>query len=181
MGAITFPRQPLPGRRDWRCGGVLQFDPAGPAIAAGKPPPVFEVTNKTCSNAACHGMDAGTFTYQFPGGDGEPVVNTVSFGLTIRDTPSWYAAPPTCTACHGNPPSGYAWHSGHHANQLPTGLLNQCQLCHSDAVSTDGAATGLSLATNCGPGGTYGPCAALHRNGRVDVTATFKSTCMNCH
>ncbi|MHB8878233.1 MAG: hypothetical protein ACYC8T_31445 [Myxococcaceae bacterium] len=165
------------------CGGVLQFDPAGPAIYGGRPLPTFDATAKTCSNNACHGMDAGTFTYPFQGGDGEVVWNTVSYGTTIPVTPSWYAVPPLCTACHGNPPraAGYAWHGGTHANQGSTGAANQCQFCHKDAVSTNGVASGLSTATNCGPGGSYGSCAALHRNGFVEVQATFTSACFNCH
>jgi predicted CxxxxCH...CXXCH cytochrome family protein len=158
------------------CGGVLQFDPAGRAVGAGLPPPAFDNAAKTCSSVACHGIPAGTYTYFFPGGDGEPVQNTVSYGGTSLTTPSWYATGAGCTACHNYPRAGaYVWHSGQH------GGGNDCQLCHSDAVSVNGVATGLSAATNCGPGRNL-PCASLHANGSVDVrTDNFKPSCFGCH
>lgn len=154
--------------------GRLAFDKAGPAYAAGKPAPSFDAVAKTCSNVACHGVPSGTFTYFFPGGDGEPVQNTVTYGGSSATTPSWYASGGAgCTGCHGNPPSNYTWHGSHSGG-------NQCELCHADAVSVNGVATGLSTATNCGALKNQ-PCAALHANGALDVTAVFKSTCFGCH
>lgn len=152
------------------CGGVLQFDPAGPAVAPGLPAPSFDATAKTCSNVACHGVPAGTFSYYFPGGDGEPALNTFAYGGTFAQ-PYWYAeAGGTCAACHANPPRNAVWHSGYHGGQGPAGANNQCQLCHPDATGSGGAATGLVPAN-----------AALHRNGAVNVQANFKSTCFGCH
>ncbi|MHB8875852.1 MAG: CxxxxCH/CxxCH domain c-type cytochrome, partial [Myxococcaceae bacterium] len=163
------------------CGGVLQFASPGPAIGSG-PSPTFDATSKTCSSVACHGIPSGTFTYPFQGGDGEVVWNTVSYGSSTSETPSWYASFGSCGGCHGNPPGGgYVWHSGRHAGQGPTGTANQCQFCHPDAVSTNAIATGLSTATNCGPNGTYGSCAALHNNGTLEVRAKFTPRCMYCH
>jgi hypothetical protein len=157
------------------CGGIVQFDPNGPAVAPGKLPPSFDTSSKTCSSVACHGVPAGTYSYYFPGGDGTPELKTVTYGGTAASTtPSWYATGIGCTACHGNPPANYVWHSGSH------GGGNQCELCHIDAVSQNGIATGLNPATNCGPNGTT-PCAALHANGVLDVTAQFNSTCFGCH
>ena len=158
-------------------GGIVEFDPAGPAVAPGQPAPAFDAMAKTCSSVACHGVPAGTYSYYFPGGDGQPILNTVSYGGgTSFTTPSWYATGIGCTACYGNPPSsyGYVWHSGQH------GGGNACELCHPDAVSQNGVATGLNPATDCGPNGTT-PCATLHANGALDVTAHFNSTCFGCH
>jgi hypothetical protein len=156
------------------CAGALQFDPAGPAVSASTPNPTFDATAKTCSSVACHGVPAGTFSFYFPDGAGDPQLNTVSYGGANSTTPSWYTSGAAgCTACHGNPPQNYVWHGSH-----PGG--NQCELCHPDAVSVNGVATGLSTATNCGPTRTT-PCASFHANGTVDVTATFKTTCLGCH
>jgi predicted CxxxxCH...CXXCH cytochrome family protein len=139
------------------------------------PQPTFDATAKTCSGVACHSIPSGTFTYLFPGGDGEPVAETVTYGGGTA-TPSWYSAGIGCTGCHGNPPQNYLWHGGLH------GGGNQCELCHPDAVSVNGVATGLSTATNCaGPNGTLIACASLHANGTLDVQPKFKSTCFGCH
>lgn len=156
--------------------GIVRFNPAGPAVAPGQPPPVFDAGTKTCSGVACHGVPAGTFTYSFQGGDGQSVPNTVSYGGTSFVTPSWYASGIGCTACHGNPPAnGYVWHSGYHYGG------NACELCHPDAISQNGVATGLNPATNCGPGGTYGVCANLHANASLDVWPAWDSSCFGCH
>jgi predicted CxxxxCH...CXXCH cytochrome family protein len=153
--------------------GRLSFDSGGPAYAAGKPAPAFNATTKTCSNVACHGVPAGTFSYYFPDGTGEPALNTVAYGGTTQPTPSWYAAGASCAACHGNPPRApgggvYAWHSGSHGAQGPTGARNQCQFCHPNATGSNGVGTGI---TN----------PALHANGAVNVQATFGSACFGCH
>jgi predicted CxxxxCH...CXXCH cytochrome family protein len=161
------------------CGGVLQFDPNGPAVGAGQPLPSFDATAKTCSNVACHSVPSGTFTYTTWDWGSESVVEvTVPYGGSGgAGTPSWYAGGGGvgCIGCHGNPPTDYSytWHGSH-------GGGNQCELCHPDAVSSGGVATGLSTATNCAPNGTS-PCAALHANGALDVTPKWKSTCLGCH
>lgn len=153
--------------------GRLAFDKLGPAYGAGYPAPTFDAGLKTCTNVACHTVKAGTFSYYFPGGDGEPVLNTVNYGGGApRPTPSWYATGAIgCTACHDDPPRNYTWHSGYHGNQGPTGAYNQCQLCHPDASSPNNGIGDTINATN----------AALHANGAVDVQAAFKSACFNCH
>jgi hypothetical protein len=152
------------------------FDKNGPAYGAGLPAPTFDAVAKTCSNVACHAVKAGTFSYYFPGGDGEPVLNTVSYGGgTPKTTPSWYSiGAAACTACHDDPPrngsnGSNAWHSGYHGGQGPTGAYNQCQFCHPDA-SSPGNGIGDTI-TN----------ATLHANGVINVQATFKSACFGCH
>jgi hypothetical protein len=157
-------------------GGVLLFDPNGPAVALGGPLPAFDAITQTCSNIACHGIPAGTFSYVFPGGDGEPVLNTVTiYGNAGGSTPSWYATGGVaCGACHANPPKNGTsgnnyWHSGFHGGQGPTGARNQCQFCHPDASSP-----------NNGIGDTI-TNPALHGNGVYNVQARFTSTCFGCH
>lgn len=160
-----------------KVGGRLSFDKNGPAYAAGKPAPTFDATAKTCSNIACHGVPTGTFSYYFPDGTGEPVLNTVSYGGANAPvtTPSWYATgAASCTACHGDPPANGSngsnvWHSGYHANSGPTGAPNQCQFCHPDA-SSPGNGIGDTITV-----------PSMHANGAVNVQATFKSSCFGCH
>jgi hypothetical protein len=151
------------------------FDPSGPAVAAGNPVPAFDSTAKSCSNIACHIISAGTFSYYFPDGAGNPVLTTVHiYGNTGGITPSWYAAGTSCTACHNDPPSNGTdgsniWHSGYHGGQGPTGPYNQCQLCHPDASSP-----------NNGIGDTI-TNPLLHRNGTYNVQPLFNSPCFSCH
>ena len=159
-----------------KVGGRLSFDKSGPAYSVGRPAPSFDATTKTCSNITCHGVPSGTFSYYFPGGDGEPVLNTVNFGgSAITTTPSWYSTGSSaCTACHGDPPingtnGANTWHSGYHGNGGPTTPQNQCQFCHPDA-SSPGNGAGDTI-TN----------PSLHANGAVNVQATFKSSCFGCH
>ncbi len=152
------------------------------AYAPGRPPPSFDIVGKTCSNVACHMVPAGTYDYYFPGGDGEPALQTVTYGGIPVTTPPWPSATSDgCVACHVNPPSppAGAWHSGFHGG-TSSATLNACSLCHPD-VTISGGVLALSTATNCGPGGTFGSCAALHRNGVVDVRARFRSSCFGCH
>ena len=152
--------------------GRLVFDKTGPAYASGKPAPAFNATAKTCSNVACHGLPDGTFTYTvWDWGLDEGVPTTISYGGTLKTTPSWYATGATgCTACHDDPPqNGYVWHSGYHGGQGPTGSRNQCQFCHPDA-SSPGNGIGDTI-TN----------PALHANGTLDMQATFTSVCFGCH
>ena len=179
-------------------GGWFAFQNPGPAYlpnSTGTPSaPSFDATTKTCSNVACHSVPPGTFSYYFPGGDGEPALNTVPYGgASGSAAPMWYDTALGCAACHGNPPLyndvAYVWHSGFHGNQGPTGANNQCQLCHNDAVSTNGTATGLRPG-NCNPvtglpvtGTPAGsvPCASFHANGTVGVVENFTSACFGCH
>ncbi len=158
-------------------GGVLSFDPNGPAVPAGSivngsivtnaPLPGFDINAKTCSNISCHGMYSGTFSYYFPGGDGEPELRTVSYAGSGGSTPAWYSSGAGCSACHGNPPRNGTWHSGYHAG-VPTSASNQCQFCHPDASGSNGLGTTI---TN----------PALHANGTVEVQARFTSSCFGCH
>ncbi|NTV48428.1 MAG: cytochrome C [Geobacteraceae bacterium] len=181
-GAHGGPATVLPGHSAYDCkvchkiGGRLSFDKYGPAYSVGKPAPAFNATTKTCSNIACHGIPSGTFSYYFQGGDGEPVLNTVSYGgSTMVVTPSWYSTGSSaCATCHGNPPvngsnGSNVWHSGYHGNGGPTATQNQCQFCHPDA-SSPGNGAGDTI-TN----------PLLHANGIVNVQATFKSSCFGCH
>lgn len=155
--------------------GRLSFQLTGPAYGAGQPAPTFDAVAKTCSNVACHVVPSGTFSFYFPGGDGEPALETVSFGGgAAGTTPSWYSTGGGCTGCHKNPPDApaggkYVWHSGYHGGQGPTGANNQCQFCHPDAYSP-GTGIGTTI-TN----------PSLHKNGVVNVQATFRSSCFGCH
>jgi predicted CxxxxCH...CXXCH cytochrome family protein len=158
------------------CGGVLQFDPNGPAVKAGQPAPSFDATAKTCSNVACHTVPSGTFTYTAWdwGSDSAVEINVPYGGSGGSGTPSWYTTGGAgCIGCHGNPPVNYTWHGQH-------GGGNQCELCHPDAVSSGGVATGLNTAMNCGPNQNQS-CAAFHANGTLDVTPKFNSSCFGCH
>lgn len=178
-----------------QCEGTVSFDPAvaGPNAA-------FDATTKTCSNVACHGFPAGTYTYYTWDWAIEDVVAvTIPYGGEEgAGAASWYADPGTtsCDACHGYPTTyagvARAWHSGVHAYSFtPNG--NACQLCHPHVKGAyvygglpSYVGTSGGLVTSCPPG-TF--CAAqgtildasLHRNGVVDVSATFSSTCNGCH
>ncbi len=159
---------------------LIGFGPR--AYAAGQPAPTFDPAAKTCSNVACHMVPAGNFTYYFPGGDGEVVETTVGYGGVPVTTPPWnQALSGACRACHTAPPtpSRGAWHSGFHGNTAAA-ALNACSLCHPDVVLTTTGELALSTATNCGPLRNQ-PCAALHRNGAVDVQPRWKSSCFGCH
>jgi hypothetical protein len=173
-------------------GGVLAFDPNGPAVAPGNPLPSFDAITKTCSNVACHGVPAGTFSYYFPGNEmdeeGYPIpdLKTVTvYGNSGGTTPSWYATGSVaCSACHLNPPrlgtdGSNAWHSGSHANNQYVGPIepNACELCHNRfannvfspiALSSNGAGTAILI-------------PELHGNGAYDVVARFRTQCFGCH
>jgi predicted CxxxxCH...CXXCH cytochrome family protein len=162
---------------DQHYNGVVDvvFDPLGPAVAAGTPAPSFDSTAKTCSNIACHTVSAGTYSYYFPGGNGDAVLKTVNiYGNAGGTTPSWYSIGTSCTACHNDPPSNGTdgsniWHSGYHGGQGPTGPYNQCQLCHPDASSP-----------NNGIGDTI-TNPLLHGDGTYNVQPAFSSPCFGCH
>jgi predicted CxxxxCH...CXXCH cytochrome family protein len=130
--------------------------------------PSYDSTGKTCSNVSCHSVKAGSFSYYFPDGEGDPQLTTVNYGGDSRQTPAWSATGATCTACHANPPVNGVWHSGVHGGQGPSGAPNQCQFCHTDATGANAQGTAI---TN----------PALHANGVVNVQATFKSSCFGCH
>jgi hypothetical protein len=156
--------------------GRLSFDRNGPAYGVGRPAPMFDATAKTCSNVACHGVPAGSFTYtSWDWGLDQPVDVTVTYGGTSNTTPSWYAiGAASCTACHDDPPrngssGSNVWHSGYHGGQGPTGARNQCQFCHPDA-SSPGNGVGDTITD-----------PTLHANGVVNVQASFNSQCFGCH
>ena len=175
-------------------GGVLCFDPAGPATSTGTPPS-FDTTTKTCSNVACHGVKAGTFSYYFPGNetdaDGYPIpeLKTVHYGGTmVASTPSWYTTGVGCSACHGNPPvngsdGSNAWHSGFHANNLNIGTpaSNDCELCHNDPTQPYPSYIPIALSSGGHGYQINSAAAAQHANGTATVYAKFKSVCFNCH
>lgn len=161
------------------CGGVLQFDPAGAAVAAGQPLPAFDAATKTCSNVACHSVPSGTYSYYVIGGDGEPVLTSVQYGGGGAPTTSgWYTVGAACGSCHRMPASPYLWHSGNHA-------VNTCESCHQNATgftNTSGVVTDAAIVTTstCGPYRNE-PCPPFHRNGVVDVTPQWNSSCFGCH
>ena len=148
--------------------GGVTFDPAGLAVAPGLPGPAFDKVSRSCSNAACHGVLAGTYDYWYPGGDGELVLGTIAYGSPPRPTPSWLTTGLGCDGCHDNPPRNAPWHSGLHAGQGPTGSMNQCQFCHPDATGTNNVGTAI---TN----------PALHGDRVVQVVAQWTSRCFGCH
>jgi predicted CxxxxCH...CXXCH cytochrome family protein len=164
--------------------GVVEFDPAGPAVSATLPRPTFDAAAKTCSNVACHSVPAGTYRPPDAAAFDDPYVYTYG-GSAV--TPSWYATiTDTCTACHGAPPtsSGGAWHSGWHGgvnvasalNPDVTGL-NRCDTCHPDVTTTvTGAGTAQASMTSV----ISNP--AQHVDGTVDVVyRTNQSPCNGCH
>jgi hypothetical protein len=178
-------------------GGVLMFDPNGPAVGQGKPLPTFDATNKTCSNVACHGVPSGTFSYYFPGNemdeDGYPIpdLKTVNvLGNSGGTTPSWYATGSVaCSACHANPPrfgtdGSNAWHSGYHANNQNVGPTqpNACELCHN-RLNTNNTYSAIAQSSGVGAAtvGTAILIPGLHGNGVFDVVARFRQQCFGCH
>ena len=183
--------------------GRLAFQIGGPAYGSGwtsaQPRPGFDATTKTCSNVACHGVPAGTFSYYFPGNetdaDGYPIpeLKTVNYGGTMAAiTPPWYATGAGCSACHGNPPANgsdgsNAWHSGSHANNanfaVGGGLVlnaNQCELCHNNLVGNVFSPIAASANAGTGYQGTLILLPTFHGNG-LNVAARFRSACFGCH
>jgi hypothetical protein len=181
-------------------GGLMCFDPAGPATAGTGTAPSFDATAKTCSNVACHGVKAGTFSYYIPGNEMDeegypiPELKTAPYGGNMAEnTPSWYATGVGCTACHSNPPTYnnnfYPWHSGNHANSQNMGAgpgPNACELCHNDTSVPYGTWSPIAFSAVGTDGKVHGtqinPAAvAQHANGTATVYARFKSICFNCH
>ncbi|GEJ57085.1 CxxxxCH/CxxCH domain c-type cytochrome [Anaeromyxobacter diazotrophicus] len=133
----------------------------GGLATAGGANPSWNRATATCASTYCHGGYSGTYTYTaWDYSVDQPVQVTTSYSGG-NGLPLWTDGPMTCTSCHGNPPNknGY-WHVGH-----PGG--SQCELCHPDASSGSAG----SVITN----------PALHVNGTVEVTPTWKSTCFGCH
>lgn len=156
---------------------LLSFAPT--AIAPGRPLPTFDLATQTCSNVACHMVPAGTFSYWSVGGDGEAIEAQVPYGGVPVTTPPWDSATTgSCRACHGAPPSPSAgtWHGGQHGS---TAAMSECSVCHPDVVKVNGVLE-ISAASTCGPTRTAS-CAALHRNGVVDVAPRWSSRCFGCH
>jgi hypothetical protein len=178
-------------------GGVLMFDPNGPAVDPAGPLPTFNATDKTCSNVACHGVPSGTFSYYFPGNEMDeegypiPELKTVTvYGSAGRTTPSWYATGSlACAACHDNPPrngtdGANTWHSGFHANNQNVGPIqpNACELCHNRFTApTTFSPIAQSTGTGQATAGTAILIPALHGNGVYNVAAQFRSQCFGCH
>jgi len=175
--------------------GTLSFDPAGPAYSSPSGPiPSFDATAKTCSNVACHGVAAGTYSYYFPGNemdaDGYPIpeLKVVNYGgYVTASTPSWYVTGAAgCTACHGNPPypplpasdGSNNWHSGLHANSQP---LNACELCHNRLQGSTYSPIAQSSLVSGKYMGTAILIPAQHANGTANVAARFQSSCFGCH
>ncbi len=182
-------------------GGVLCFDPAGPATSpTATIPPTFDATAKTCSNVKCHGVPAGTFSYYYPGDETDadgypiPVLKMVNvYGNPGGITPSWYSTGGGCTACHNNPPTNgtdgsNAWHSGLHANNQNVGTINPnaCELCHNSTAVPYGTWVPIAF-SQVGTDGKYhgyqiNPAAITqHANGIYTVNAKFVSQCFGCH
>ncbi len=126
-----------------------------------------------CSASYCHGGSTDSYSYWSMDGSGEPILVTVTMHPTPQTaaSPDWYGGAYSgdrCAMCHGNPPTGGAWHSGSHANQDISAPANQCQLCHSNATSTNGRGT---VVTN----------KSVHLNGTIDTAPVFQSSCFGCH
>ncbi len=179
-------------------GGVLCFDPNGPATGpAGTPS--FDATTKSCSNIKCHGVPAGTFSYYYPGDEYDadgypiPVLKTVNiYGNTGGTTPSWYSTGGGCAACHGNPPAygtdgSNAWHSSFHANNQYVGSINAnaCELCHNDPTVPYGTWVPIAFSAVGSDGKYHGyqinTATTQHANGGPVVLARFVSQCFGCH
>jgi trimeric autotransporter adhesin len=150
--------------------------------------PAYDAVGKTCSNVSCHSVPAGTFSYYFPGGDGNPLLNTVPFGGISHQTPVWTTTGAQCIACHDNPPysapNQYVWHSGWHggvnliSSSNPDVLgYNKCDLCHSDVISTITGTPGTATAQMT----TTITDINKHRNGVADVQGKFEQRCFGCH
>ena len=142
---------------------IFRF-PASAYIPNG-PAPSLDTVAKTCSNVACHMVPVGSYAYWAIGGDGEPFLNEVSYGGPVVTPPWTEALRGACRACHGSPPSpaAGAWHSAMHGGG---GARAECSLCHPGVTMVNGELV-LSGTT--------------HKNGVVDVTPKWKSTCFGCH
>jgi hypothetical protein len=156
-------------------------DSSKPAFIAGGAAPVYTpsgnwnttptTVSATCSNIACHNVTSGTFSYYFPGGDGEPELITVTTGGVSSATASWQDNSVTsCNSCHGNPPSGYTWHSGYHGGNIAG--ANNCEFCHPDAKSN--TSNGIIISNVLTDPG-------LHKNGTINVLAKYTTRCFGCH
>jgi predicted CxxxxCH...CXXCH cytochrome family protein len=142
---------------------LFRFPPA--AYIPGGPDPALDAATHTCSNVACHSVPAGTYAYWAMGGDGETYLNEVAYGGPVVTPPWTEALRGACRACHASPPSpaAGAWHSPTHGGG---GARAECSLCHPGVSAVNGELV-ISGTT--------------HRNGAVDVTPRWKSTCFGCH
>jgi len=182
-------------------GGRLAFEVNGPAYGPSLPAPYFDATAKTCSNIACHGVPAGTFSYYFPGNetdpDGYPIpeLKTVTvYGNPGGTTPSWYTTGSGgCSGCHSNPPANgtsgsNVWHSGSHANNQNVGPTppNACALCHNAPANVNSPIAQSEPIDLTKPYGAYRGVSpililTLHGNSVYNVNARFRSQCFGCH
>lgn len=150
------------------------FWPGGPApvyVPSGNWSTPQANTPASCSNIACHGVPAGTYTYYiWDYGLNASVPVTVNYGGMSNATALWQDnATTNCNSCHGNPPqNGNVWHSGQH------GGGDNCDLCHPDAKSNM-SPDGTTIISN------YITAPSQHQNGTVDVAAKFTSKCFGCH
>ena len=188
-------------------GGVVQFDPAGPAVmpgtyqvnSAGKVTailnqaqvPTYDPTHGTCSNIYCHWVKPGTFTYY---DNSLGANNTVPYGTPLpATTPDWYStAGPSasCTGCHGYPPytapNQYVWHSSWHGGVNINSSLNPdfmqanyCSTCHPDVHTVVNGTIGTAGAQLV----TTITNPSMHNNGVVNVDESGQGygSCVYCH
>lgn len=125
--------------------------------------PVTGVYN--CSNVACHGVPARTYTSTFQGGDGSAWTRTTALPGSYPTTPVWGTTGNSCTACHDPAPPA-PWHVDHANGTFPA--ANECSTCHPNVTGT--VATGIGLTSD-----------TLHGNGVADVSVKWKSNCFGCH
>jgi predicted CxxxxCH...CXXCH cytochrome family protein len=138
----------------------------GPRATSGGAAPTYDAAAGRCSATYCHGNYSGTYVYTvWDWGADMPVEMQASYAGN-RAAPAFTDGPMTCGSCHGNPPTpSQSWHSGFHGNRPEQ---RECQLCHPDAFSVNGVATGITDPTR-------------HIDGIVDVAASYDGTCFGCH
>ncbi len=116
----------------------------------------------SCAATYCHGGYSGVYAFPvYDYGLDQVVTNYAPYAGSAA-SPSW-SGTAACGSCHGIPPGGTVWHGGAHSGG------NDCSLCHPDAAGT--VAAGTVRITN----------AALHADGKVDLSPRFTSTCTSCH
>jgi hypothetical protein len=143
----------------------------GRAVTGGAQP-AWDRGAGTCATTYCHGNYTGVFTYTDWDDSNadcftadpppECVVTKTANYVGNNATVGWDGGPMTCGSCHGNPPSGYYWHSPIHGS-LPA--HRECQTCHPDASSVNGGTITLP---------------ARHVDGTIDVMPKWGAGC-SCH